>query len=563
MSRLSTKYLIYIFLYIIIIILSSCSRHSSAWQEISRADELIETRPDSSLTILSNVKYDELVNDDERAKYALIMSMALDKNYIDTTTFDVLQPAIDYYADHGTANDKLRTFYYQGRIYQNAGQNNDAMKAFVSALDLKSQATDTLTIARALIAQAIIFNNAYNFTDAVLANLEAANLHGRIGRHELRADALLRALNAALLNEGLCSNNLNGDSIMQICEAEKDYIPFEIYTAYRLSYLQKHGSREELLTQLSQLEQISPLTLDSKLMLANTYQKIDEPQKALDVLDKIDASSLDIDSAIYISIKIQAYDKLGDSKNCLDNYKTFYTLISKEILDMFENKLHFSEEKHKLELQAQKEAKKKDDILFASISGGCILGLIIVVLLLFIRKNKIAKRLAIQKEIAAKLENENLLHKIGLIENERDELAIIMEKNAELPDEVNNAVKTRIEMLNSILAYHIVAEQQPESTYATAVKEMLGDTSAFMNTTRLAFKASHPRFIQYFVDQGLTDDEINYVCLYAIGLRGKDVGAYMKKRSHVNISSAIRKKLGIDKHETNIGIYVRRLLKEL
>lgn len=563
MSRLSTKYLIYIFLYIIIIILSSCSRHSSAWQEISRADELIETRPDSSLTILSNVKYDELVNDDERAKYALIMSMALDKNYIDTTTFDVLQPAIDYYADHGTANDKLRTFYYQGRIYQNAGQNNDAMKAFVSALDLKSQATDTLTIARALIAQAIIFKNAYNFTDAVLANLEAANLHGRIGRHELRADALLRALNAALLNEGLCSNNLNGDSIMQICEAEKDYIPFEIYTAYRLSYLQKHGSREELLTQLSQLEQISPLTLDSKLMLANTYQKIDEPQKALDVLDKIDASSLDIDSAIYISIKIQAYDKLGDSKNCLDNYKTFYTLISKEILDMFENKLHFSEEKHKLELQAQKEAKKKDDILFASISGGCILGLIIVVLLLFIRKNKIAKRLAIQKEIAAKLENENLLHKIGLIENERDELAIIMEKNAELPDEVNNAVKTRIEMLNSILAYHIVAEQQPESTYATAVKEMLGDTSAFMNTTRLAFKASHPRFIQYFVDQGLTDDEINYVCLYAIGLRGKDVGAYMKKRSHVNISSAIQKKLGIDKHETNIGIYVRRLLKEL
>lgn len=563
MSRLSTKYLIYIFLYIIIIILSSCSRHSSAWQEISRADELIETRPDSSLTILSNVKYDELVNDDERAKYALIMSMALDKNYIDTTTFDVLQPAIDYYADHGTANDKLRTFYYQGRIYQNAGQNNDAMKAFVSALDLKSQATDTLTIARALIAQAIIFNNAYNFTDAVLANLEAANLHGRIGRHELRADALLRALNAALLNEGLCSNNLNGDSIMQICEAEKDYIPFEIYTAYRLSYLQKHGSREELLTQLSQLEQISPLTLDSKLMLANTYQKIDEPQKALDVLDKIDASSLDIDSARYISIKIQAYDKLGDSKNCLDNYKTFYTLISKEILDMFENKLHFSEEKHKLELQAQKEAKKKDDILFASISGGCILGLIIVVLLLFIRKNKIAKRLAIQKEIAAKLENENLLHKIGLIENERDELAIIMEKNAELPDEVNNAVKTRIEMLNSILAYHIVAEQQPESTYATAVKEMLGDTSAFMNTTRLAFKASHPQFIQYFVDHGLTDDEINYVCLYAIGLRGKDVGAYMKKRSHVNISSAIRKKLGIDKHETNIGIYVRRLLKEL
>ncbi len=463
MSRLSTKYLIYIFLYIIIITLSSCSRHSSAWQEISRADELIETRPDSSLTILSNVKYDELVNDYERAKYALIMSMALDKNYIDTTTFDVLQPAIDYYADHGTANDKLRTFYYQGRIYQNAGQNNDAMKAFVSALDLKSQATDTLTIARALIAQAIIFNNAYNFTDAVQGNLEAANLHGKIGRPELRADALLRALNACILNGWVCNDDLQADSIMQVCEAEKEYIPFEMYMAYRLTYLQKHGSREELLARLNQLEQISPQTLDSKLTIADTYQEIGEPQKALDVLAQIDTSTLDSDSVTYVSLKLLAYDKLGDSRSCLDCYKSLHTVISKRILDMFENKLHFSEEKHKLELQAQKEAKKKDDILFASISGGCILGLIIVVLLLFIRKNKIAKGLAIQKEIAAKLENENLLHKIGLIENERDELAIIMEKNAELPDEVNNAVKTRIEMLNSILAYHIVAEQKPKA----------------------------------------------------------------------------------------------------
>ena len=84
-----------------------------------------------------------------------------------------------------------------------------------------------------------------------------------------------------------------------------------------------------------------------------------------------------------------------------------------------------------------------------------------------------------------------------------------------------------------------------------------------MNSNRLAFQASHPRFIRYFKEHGLTTGEINYVCLYAIGLRGKEVGNYMKKRSHVNISSAIRKKLGIDRHDTNIGIYVRKLLKTL
>jgi len=102
-----------------------------------------------------------------------------------------------------------------------------------------------------------------------------------------------------------------------------------------------------------------------------------------------------------------------------------------------------------------------------------------------------------------------------------------------------------------------------KSLTMNGVKELTANTEDFMNSNRLAFKASHPRFIQYFEEHGLSFDEINYVCLYAIGLRGKEVGNYMKKRSHVNISSAIRKKLGIDKHETNIGIYVRKLLREL
>ena len=57
--------------------------------------------------------------------------------------------------------------------------------------------------------------------------------------------------------------------------------------------------------------------------------------------------------------------------------------------------------------------------------------------------------------------------------------------------------------------------------------------------------------------------EINYLCLYAIGLKGKDVGNYIQLRRHYNISSEIRSKLGIDEHETNIGIYIRKLLKRL
>jgi len=52
------------------------------------------------------------------------------------------------------------------------------------------------------------------------------------------------------------------------------------------------------------------------------------------------------------------------------------------------------------------------------------------------------------------------------------------------------------------------------------------------------------------------------LCLYAIGLRGKEVGEYIQIKRHYIISHEIRMKLGIDEHETNIGIYIRRLMKE-
>lgn len=159
-----------------------------------------------------------------------------------------------------------------------------------------------------------------------------------------------------------------------------------------------------------------------------------------------------------------------------------------------------------------------------------------------------------------------IIHRVESLENESDNLKHIIETHdasEELPVEVRKAIQIRIEMLNSLLASHITDNEQYGKSYNAWVKELTDNTEEFMDSNRLAFQASHPRFIQYFEKYGLSVSEINYVCLYAIGLRGKEVGNYMKKRSHVNISSAIRKKLGIDKHETNIGIYVRKLLKNI
>ena len=104
--------------------------------------------------------------------------MALDKNCIDTTTFDILQPAIDYYIKHGTPDEQLRTYYYQGRIYQNQGDDDSAMCSFMNGSDLGENITDSLLLAHTLVAQGTLYFKQYKTDEFIHNNEEAARLYG-------------------------------------------------------------------------------------------------------------------------------------------------------------------------------------------------------------------------------------------------------------------------------------------------------------------------------------------------------------------------------------------------
>ena len=192
----------------------ACGREPDA--RLLRAEAMMEERPDSALALLDSIGSRSLRSDADRAKYSLLTSMALDKNYIDTTDFSILQDAIDFYSNHGSEDEKLQTYYYQGRIFMNRGENSEAMKSFVKALDLSSQSTDTLTIARVLCAQSVIFESTYDFDKSINNRLRAAALFGLKNKHANRAACLLSALNGSLL----INDKVKADSLVILCDIE-------------------------------------------------------------------------------------------------------------------------------------------------------------------------------------------------------------------------------------------------------------------------------------------------------------------------------------------------------
>ena len=63
---------------ILFLCMLSCSRHSVHWETLTQVESYIEERPDSALTVLQGMDKDELSDKEEKAKYALLLSMALD-----------------------------------------------------------------------------------------------------------------------------------------------------------------------------------------------------------------------------------------------------------------------------------------------------------------------------------------------------------------------------------------------------------------------------------------------------------------------------------------------------
>lgn len=573
----------------VLLTITGCSRPEHPARSDGRldlADDLMESRPDSALTVLSSIDTTSLADDGEKARYALLMSMALDKNYIDTSNFDILQPAIDYYSTHGTPDEKLRTFYYQGRIFQNKGDRDNALRSFNKGIEISSHCNDSLCIARTLVARGAQFFDFSDYKNYINCHLRAAKIYKNLSRKWHEFDCLRNALNGTVS----LKDKARADSILHIFEQfhDLDKDQERTYNGFILAYTNTFGNKSDIQNLIQRQERNCNLNTDGFLNLAFAYHQIGNDAKAKHILDSIHQTT-DYNALKYLSISVSVYESLGDYKKALASYKEFSKKIESIDSIRYERKSKFIEEKHQLEIKADEETRQHAHIIICCIGGILFLLMVIIMLFLLFRSTKNQKDLAAEKAKTSALESErlkaeseklelenrnlqlekekqaleaeNLSHRVESLKSECTSLKKLIDSHEDLPSEVRQTIKVRFELLNDMMSRYLTDNNLYEDSVTPWIKELTDNTEDFMNSNRLAFKASHPRFIQYFEERGLTVGEINYVCLYAIGLKGKDVGKYLKKPSHVNISSAIRKKLGIDKHETNIGIYVRKLLK--
>lgn len=118
---------------LLLALLCGCTNSGELHRSLEDAERMMSEQPDAAKRLLESVDRRELRTRRARARFALLYSQALDKNYIDVDCDTLAHVATDFYLRRGTPNERALACYYRGRVYENANEVDSAIIFYTQA----------------------------------------------------------------------------------------------------------------------------------------------------------------------------------------------------------------------------------------------------------------------------------------------------------------------------------------------------------------------------------------------------------------------------------------------
>lgn len=498
----------------------SCSNHYVVGV-LARAEQMMESgAPDSALISLNALHPEEIRESHLRARLSLDRAMALDKCYVDTADISILAPAINYYRGPFHRREQYLTAYYQGRILENGNRDEEALKAFMQAGLAAKRSKDSLYMVRISAAKARIYLRNLSFRQAEDATDEGLRWctpnspnwsvlmldkveHLLMRKHYGQAYSMLSSLPPTSLRWLEAS--------IRLCRA---YPP----------------AREEYKTIIDghkqQLHLIRPVVQAEYLFLEG------QPSQALTILEKDTPRSLS-EQTIYYLIRRDAERAVGKVEEAYRSFLAYSFALESWFAQVSDQDIRYVEEKHQQWIREQRHRQGK--MLYL------LFLLITISVLAYWRIRYRTKR----KEWKSKMdelraEYESLLRWRCQME----------EKNRQIGAVLDIRIRALAPFFSQELP--VVLDRSPE------LDRLLTERKDILSNIGLLFALYHPAFVQELEGFGLDYMEVGFCCLYALGLRVNEIPEVLGRDAY-HVNPHIRKKIGLDVHDTNLPNWVRDL----
>ena len=140
---------------------SSCSSVSETKALLNDVDSYINEAPDSARSVLMAVDSSLLLTPRLRAQYSLLRMMAQDKCYDDITVPGMLDDAA-WFERHGTPDERMKLWFYRGRIQLKKEDMKQAAVAFSQAESYAGQVQDMHALGLLYLSTQSVYESVHN-----------------------------------------------------------------------------------------------------------------------------------------------------------------------------------------------------------------------------------------------------------------------------------------------------------------------------------------------------------------------------------------------------------------
>ena len=167
---------------LLLLAFTACGDKKAVTDVLNHAEVLMNEHPDSSLTLLRTLSFDDFQKEKNRARYALLHSQALDKNYIDVTNDSLISVAVEYYKDKDDVRSKFLSYYYLGRVHANGERYLQATSCLMASEQLVEEVGDDYLSGLLYSEMGRIYDIYFDFPKSFEAYQKAAECYERAGK---------------------------------------------------------------------------------------------------------------------------------------------------------------------------------------------------------------------------------------------------------------------------------------------------------------------------------------------------------------------------------------------
>ncbi len=421
MNCVNTKYLIILSLLLAVL---SCTRHSEVSDTLAHADAVMEQHPDSALALLEAIPDSALVTSRDRALHALLLTQALDKNYIDVTSDSLINIAVNYFQNHGSKEYLMKALFYLSRIDYNIHHYRQSMMSSMESERISTQLNNPFWSAKNQELQADIYAQNFNRLESYKQRVKAAVNYKISGKKLNEAYSLVEAA-VDLSNGNKFKESIRMLDSISMHESLKNQ---ELNSYYESAYLAPlyYTGQDSLLERkiflvdsLSGIESLEAYDYLIILQYAIHKEQIDKANEFFkEAIKKFGSKDPSVMMMKYIMAQ-----KSGDYRLALEAHRKLFLLKDSLAVNILSMQVGESQRDYYKNLN-QIESHKKIQAFYFVIFLMIIISILIIGFILFYRERLKRKNLEIFHQMS---EMRELLKSLDIQKSETQESKKIIE----------------------------------------------------------------------------------------------------------------------------------------